>query len=193
VQKRRNGFTLFEMVLVLAIVVILAAMAYPALSNLVGKDGLSGKRGQTAALDDLRGKLAEARSRAMDEGRPYRVAVMPGKGNFRVAPDGDQYWGGSGQAAGNNQGRKPLVLACALPHGSRFADPDAIPASSSNADEVTSQAPDQVSPSAYQKLVVFRPDGTARDDARIAVVTVGTRPVVCQIRAMTSNLTTQEE
>jgi len=195
VQKRRSAFTLFEMVLVMAIIVILAAMVYPTLNQLIGNQGLTGKRGQTAALDDLRGKLAEARSRAMDEGRPYRVSVVPGKGNLRVAPDSDEFWGGSSSnsAASDSQGRKPLVLACSLPAGSHFASPDAIPAASSNKDECLSSEPEQVPTSEYQNLVVFLPNGTARDTGRIAVTTVGARPVVVEIQALTGNLTTLEE
>jgi prepilin-type N-terminal cleavage/methylation domain-containing protein len=186
---KRRGFTLFEMVLVLAIVVILAAMVYPTLHGLIGRDGMTGKRGQVAALDELKGKLAQARTRAMDEGRPYRVAVVPGKGNLRVAPDTEEFWSGSGSTAKETTGPRPLVQASALPTGSRFASPDSLPAECPDTGEATSQEPDQVPPSEYQSLVVFLPNGTARDTGRIGVATVGARPVVVQIQAQTGNLT----
>jgi prepilin-type N-terminal cleavage/methylation domain-containing protein len=189
VRKRRGAFSLFEILLVIAIVVILAALAYPSLNGWVtGGKGLTGKPGQVGALDEVRGKLADARARAMEEGRPYRFAVMPGKGNYRIAPDDDESWGQGGGAEGGS-GRKPLVFAGALPPGSLFSDPHAVtPATDSH----TALPPEQVSPGSYQTLVTFLADGTARDNGQIAVSTVGApRAVVLTIQALTGNVTTQ--
>jgi hypothetical protein len=139
----------------------------------------------------VRGKLAEASARAREEGRPYRFSVMPGKGNYRIAPDDDDSWGqGGGGGLEGPSGRKPLVLADALPPGSLFCDPGAVTTAT---DEHTALAPGQVSPGSYQTLVTFLPDGTARDNGQIAVSTVGARPVVVTIQASTGNVTTQEK
>jgi len=192
VRKERGGFTLFEMVLVMAIVVILAAIAYPSLNGLVAGDkGLSGVPGQKAALDEIRGKLAEARARAQEDGRPYRVAIVPGKGNYRIAPEGDDFWSGSGKASADSQGHKALVFAGTLPAGSRFASSDS-PANCSCSDEQTSDDPEHVSPCCYVELVTFLPNGDARAGGRIGLATVEARPIVLQIQAHTGNLTTLE-
>jgi Tfp pilus assembly protein FimT len=176
-------------VLVVAMVAILAAMAYPSLNGLVGKDGLSGKPGQTAALDEVRGKLAVAKARAREDGRPYRFAVLPGKGNYRIAPDSDEFWGqGSSSDTASGHGPKPLVFAGALPPGSLFSEANAAIRA---ADGNTYTDPQQVSPGSYQTLVTFLPDGTARDNGQIAVSTVEAQPVVVKVLALTGNVITQ--
>ena len=47
-----------------------------------------------AGADALGAALTNARAHAMDEGSNYRVAVLVGQGNIRVAPEGAGYWGG---------------------------------------------------------------------------------------------------
>jgi prepilin-type N-terminal cleavage/methylation domain-containing protein len=195
VRKPRKGYTLLEVVLVSAIAVVLVAIAYPSLNGLSGKDGLTGKRGQKAAVDQVKGKLAEARALAMEEGRAYRFAILPGKGNYRFAPDSDDFWGQGGASSPASHGEKELVVAGALPHGTCFCDPEATPKSSRNGreDEPTSDEPDKVSASSYQLLVTFLPDGTVRDDGKIGVKTVGAALVVLKLKALTGVVTTQEE
>src|SRR5262245_40719595 len=88
-RSRRSGYTLFEVVLVAAVVLILAALAYPSLRGMYG-----GYR-VTAGVDSVRAAWAQARGRAIEEGRPYRFAVEPNGTHFRVAPDHSDYWSGS--------------------------------------------------------------------------------------------------
>ncbi|TMQ33677.1 MAG: prepilin-type N-terminal cleavage/methylation domain-containing protein [Planctomycetota bacterium] len=90
VRRSRQGYTLFEVVLVLALLVLLAAITYPSL------DAMYGDSKVTAAGDMVRGAWAEAQARAMDEGRAYRFAVIPNQGNYRVAPDSADFWSGNG-------------------------------------------------------------------------------------------------
>jgi Tfp pilus assembly protein FimT len=187
--KPRAAYTLFELLLVGAIIVVLAAIAYPTLNGLIGNKGLTGKRGRDAALDELKNKLAQARGRAMEEGRPYRVAVVLGKGNLRLAPDTDDYWGGGG--SGSSDGHSSMVVACALPPGSCFRNPDSADGAPRQG-EITSQDPDSVSPGEYKTLVVFLPDGTHREDGKISLATVGARRITVKLQAQTSALTTQE-
>src|SRR5713226_1444067 len=97
--------------------VILAAIAYPSLDSLLGTFRMN------AAADMIRANWADARAYAMNEGRAYRFAVVPGKGNFHVAPDNPDYWSGNdpGPTEPNNP---PLVVDDSLPRGVRFATPD---------------------------------------------------------------------
>src|SRR5262252_3738325 len=84
----RRAFTLLEMILVLTIVVILLSLAYPSFTSMQRQYRLEG------AADAAKAGMASARAQAIEEGRPYRFAIVPGKGNFRVAPDSPAYWSG---------------------------------------------------------------------------------------------------
>jgi prepilin-type N-terminal cleavage/methylation domain-containing protein len=197
VRNPRKGYTLLEVMLVAAIGVVLAGIGYPYLSSsLSGKDSLAGKPGQLAAIDQIKGKLAEARAHAMEEGRPYRFGIVPGKGNYRFAPDTDDFWGQGGSAASSADGQKHIVVAGALASGACFCDPDSAPSNSSGnhgRDELTSDEPDRVSAGSYQALVTFLPDGTARDDGKIGVKTDGAKLVVVSLKALTGFVVSQEE
>src|SRR5205823_247476 len=87
VRQPRRAFSLFELLLVIALIVLLAAIAYPTL------DGALATFRITEAADMVRACWADARAHAMNEGQAYRFAVLPGQGNFRVAPDSPDYWG----------------------------------------------------------------------------------------------------
>jgi Tfp pilus assembly protein FimT len=184
---------LLELVLVAAIGLVLLAISYPAMSGLAGNSGLTGKRGQKAALDQVKSKLAEARAHAMEEGRPYRVAIVPGKGNYRLAPDSDDFWGKGGSATSASHGETQLMVVGALPQGTCFCDPETAPKSSQSSDAPTFDEPEKVPTSSYQTLVTFLPDGTVRDDGKIGVKTIGAKLVVVKLQALTGVVTTLED
>src|SRR5688572_33363402 len=85
-RTRRPGLTLLEVRLVMAILLLLGAIAYPTLSAMYGDVRVK------AAADEVRGAWTEARARAIEDGRAYRFAVEPGTGKFRVAPDQSEFW-----------------------------------------------------------------------------------------------------
>jgi len=84
-EERRAGYTIFEMIVVLAILLILGAVLIPSFA------GYYGNTKQRAASDLLRTRLAEARAKAIEQGTPYRVAVNADRIRIRVAPDGDLF------------------------------------------------------------------------------------------------------
>jgi type II secretory pathway pseudopilin PulG len=67
---------------VLALLVILGAAIIPSIG------GISGNVRQKAAADLVRARLADARAKAMEDARPYRVALNDDGTRIRVAPDG---------------------------------------------------------------------------------------------------------
>jgi type II secretory pathway pseudopilin PulG len=181
-HRRRPSYTLLEVTLVVALIAIATAIAYPSL------DGMYGHHRLTAALDEVRGTWAAGRSHAIEEGQPYRFAVVPGKGNFRLAPDSPEYWeGGNPTPSGN--GPQPAILASALPRGVTFANGPGSgpPSGGSNPDTVLAS----VSPGQYQTLAVFLPDGTARDDVEIRFNVRGAAPAVIRLRSMTGVVSVQ--
>jgi prepilin-type N-terminal cleavage/methylation domain-containing protein len=179
-RSRRPAFTLLETVLVLALLAIVAALAYPSI------DGMYGHHRLTAALDEVRATWAAGRAHAIEEGQPYRFSVVPGKGNFRLAPDAPEYWeGGNPPPSGN--GPQPAVMASALPRGVTFANGNGGGGGGNNPDTVLAS----VSPGQYQTLAVFLPDGTARDDVEIRFNVRGAAPAVIRLRSMTGVVSVQ--
>ena len=181
-RSRRSAYTLFEVVLVGAVLTILAAVSYPTLKNMYGYHKLNG------AVDSVRAAWAEARSRAIDEGRPYRFSVEPNGSHYRVAPDEDDYWsGGSGPA--NDPNGKALVLEKALPGGVRFALGDEAPAADDAAPDNGKE--DCKASGNWSTGAVFLPNGTARDDVKITFQVRGVRPTAIQLRGLTGNVSVQ--
>ena len=110
----RRGYTLFELIVVVALIVVLASLAIPSIESMYSDSKLQ------AAVDQVGGKSAQMRTRAILEGRPYRFAVGSNGSDFRVAPDDSQYWGGGDPPAASNAAAAPLVVQESLPHGIQF-------------------------------------------------------------------------
>jgi prepilin-type N-terminal cleavage/methylation domain-containing protein len=178
-KSPRRAYTLFELVLVLVILVVLAAIAYPSL------DGMYASFRMTQAADQIRARWADARSQAMNEGRAYRFAVVPNKGNFRVAPDAPDYWGGGGQPAAADPNNPPLIIDETLPKGVRFCTPDSWQSAGSDAAGDSSLPSGTVDPGSWSNAVTFLPDGTAKEDVEIVFTARGARPMVLKLRALT--------
>jgi prepilin-type N-terminal cleavage/methylation domain-containing protein len=177
VRYRRRSYTLLEVILVLALLAILAALSYPSIDAM-----FSGYR-LTAAADAIRAGWASARSHAIDEGRPYRFAVVQGKGNFRIAPDLPDYWGGNA-AAPPDASTPELVLEEILPKGVRLGTPD-FTRNGLDQDGESALPLGSIEPGQWAPVVSFLPDGTASDDVQLTLQAHGSRPVVVQLRALT--------
>jgi prepilin-type N-terminal cleavage/methylation domain-containing protein len=168
-RRSRPAYTLLEMLLVLALLVILGALAYPSVEGMYAGVRLK------AGADTLRGALAGARAHAMDEGRPYRFAVIPSRGNFRVAPDSADYWGGGSPPTPADPNNPPLVQEDTLPKGIAFT-----------LDEGAAGGGDA---GGWMPIVTFLPDGTATDNRQFTLRLPGCRPVVVRLRALTGLVT----
>jgi hypothetical protein len=161
---------------------------------------MSGPYKVNAAVDSVRSAWAQARGRAIEEGRPYRFAVIPGTGYYRVAPDQADFWTGS--ASPTHDPKDPcLVLEQALPRGVRFtlgSGGTSAPASRGPANEqgalddgMTPPAPQP--PSSYTSPIVFLPDGTAREDAQVQFQVAGAKPMTLSLRGMTGIVSVKKE
>lgn len=131
----------------------------------------------------------------MNEGRPYQFAVVPNRGNFRVAPDSAEFWGGSGGAASGDSGTGPIVTESTLPRGIRFATLDAFRSGAMNQDGEAALPVGSVDPGSWVKKATFYPDGTARgvdaDDVDIVFYYRGARPLHVKLRGLTGTATTE--
>lgn len=167
-RRRRRGLTLMELVLVMAIIVLLAAMAFPSAEALYASVQVE------AGVDSVRAAWSEAMSHAVEEGRTYRFSLVPGKDKFRVAPDTADHWEGDGMGAGpaDASDTPPFVLEGTLPRHVTF-----------RADEVAGDG--------YVTTAVFLPDGTAQADAEVTLVSEGSRPATLRLRGLTGVVSVQ--
>jgi len=186
-KKRRAGGTILEILVVMAIMVIVSALAAPSLASMYGSYKLN------AAVDSVRSAWADARARAIEEGRPYRFAVEPGGSAYRLAPDQPDYWEGSGPPA-DDAGGCGLIIEQSLPSGVRFSVNGEVTAETPP-DEATGDilAEKAVSTSNWSTAVIFLPDGTCREDVKILFRIRGVRPTSLQLRGLTGNVTSQVE
>jgi Tfp pilus assembly protein FimT len=185
-SRRRAGggaaFTLFELMLVLAIMVVAAAISFPSLKSMVASYRV------TAAGDSIRAAWAQGRAHAMNESRAYRFSIVVGAGDFRLAPDSSEYWSGKGSASPTPGAA--LILQDALRPGVRFSDPKQPGAANFADDSPSAVAPGSDS-SDWSTVAVFLPDGTARDDCELTFSTKGARALSVKLRAMTGAVTTR--
>jgi hypothetical protein len=151
----RRGYTLLELVLACALLIVIVALSAPSIDSMYSYYKVQ------ASTDAVRAAWAKARIHAMEEGRPYRFSVVPGKGNYRVAPDSSEFWSGSSPEYDPNH--PSLVLQDALPKGVRFAF------QGNGADDAggDSEEPDKVDPGQYVQVAIFNPDGSAQEDVDI--------------------------
>jgi prepilin-type N-terminal cleavage/methylation domain-containing protein len=180
-RQRRRAYTLVEVTLVLALMVILGAIGYPSIDAMYAGVKVEG------ASDSVRAAWSEAQAHAVNEGRPYRFAVLPGKGNYRVAPDSSDFWsGGTPPTSGTED--PAIVVEGSLPKGIIFNAEGSGPPSGN---EETALAHDGVSPGQWVTTAVFLPDGTAQDDVDITLELAGVRPMVVRLRALTGVVTVE--
>jgi prepilin-type N-terminal cleavage/methylation domain-containing protein len=179
VHQPRGGYTLFELLLVLVLLVLLTAIAYPTL------DGVLASFRMTEAADMVRAAWADARAHAMNEGQAYRFSVVPGQGNFRVAPDSADYWAGNDPPNAPDPNNPPLVYDEALPRGVRFSTPDSYQSAGIDNQGASASPPGSVDPGSWSTIVTFLPDGTTTVDVEIVFVGRGARPLDVKLRALT--------
>jgi prepilin-type N-terminal cleavage/methylation domain-containing protein len=193
-MRPRAGYTLFEVILVSAILCSLAMLAVPVF------DTMSSSMRLTEAADQIRAAWADARAHAISEGRPYRFSYLPNRGNYRVAPDANDFWSSAGTQSTTASGNTPVNQQHAyigenrLPRGVRLAstDPSAPGAGGGGATGNDSFLPvGSISPGSWEKGAVFQPDGSA-DDLEISFNSRGNRPLILRLRGLTGAVTVRK-
>ena len=79
-QTVRTGFSLLELLIVLLIMAVIAAMVWPAVERMHRRNQIQSSARQ------IRGELAEARTRAIESGIPYIFQFKPSTGEYRIGP-----------------------------------------------------------------------------------------------------------
>jgi len=169
-MPRRSGFTLLELILVLAIIGMVLAIAYPTLDAFLTDARLK------AGADHLRARFAEARAHSILDNQPYVFSVKPGESGYRIAPDN------SGGANGMNvdapaEGQTPtFVIEDQMPSGIRF-----------NLDHANVSAAG--SDNGYVGILTFQTDGSCSDDKTIRLDLEGATPIEITVRGLTGAVT----
>jgi prepilin-type N-terminal cleavage/methylation domain-containing protein len=184
-HRMRRGYTLFEMIIVCALLLIVAGLSIPSIESMYSDSKMQ------AAVDQVRGAWAAMRSHAISEGQPYRFSVAMNGSDFRAAPDGSDYWGGGDVPAPTDANNPPMVKEASLPRGIRFTA-DASDPGSADPSAPPSSAPSS-SGGAWSTVAVFLPDGTAQQDVEIIFRSpdAGATPISLKLRALTGGMTTR--
>lgn len=141
--RRRAGYTLIEMVVVVAVLLIIGGVVLPTLSGLTGDTKVKG------AADAVKARLLEARLNAMEQGRPYVFSISPDGLKMRVAPDDSI----EGEVGADGQALPTLVVNEALP------SEITVKLATTN----TGQTPGTTA-DGNTRVATFQPDGTCAED-----------------------------
>jgi prepilin-type N-terminal cleavage/methylation domain-containing protein len=166
--RNRQGLTLMEVLLVLAIVAIVAALTWPVLQK-----PLATRRLHSAA-DEVRTEWCQARIEAMRSGQTYAFRYELGGDRFYTEPEhGLNGTTSDGDAAAVNSpagGVKSGALSDValstenktLPRGIKFSGEHAAP--STTPASTPAATPSQTQPAGgWSDPIFFYPDGTASD------------------------------
>jgi len=168
----RKGFTLLELLLVMAILVILAAVSLPTMQAMYGDTRVRG------AADEVRGAWAEARTRSIDNGVPYRFAIITGKEQFRLAPDTNEFWdGSSGDIDPTSESNSAKVIVGSLPKHIFFESKQDLPGGSGG----------------WRTIAIFLPDGSCKNDASVVVRADDCDPLTISVRGITGIVTVRTQ
>lgn len=152
--RTRPGYTLMEMIAVLAIILILASVTYPTFR------GLKGNSDQKAAADAVRGQVADARGLAMFHGQPYRMAVSSDGTRVRIAPDTLDF---STHPAASTPSAAATAIELKLERATAAVEDDEYGSA-------------QADGGGWITVGTFLPDGTCRETGAIVEVKEGTFP-----------------
>jgi prepilin-type N-terminal cleavage/methylation domain-containing protein len=191
--RRRSAFTLIEILLVLAILVIVAAASAPALNGVMRQYRLQ------SAADAVRADLTRAHVLAMKSGRVQIFRCEIGGRKYKLEPfiagdDAIESATGGQDSSGKVYGpgvTNPSDIVGSqgeLPEGTSFVEGQAIAASRSLRIEEEAQVLQDL---AWSGPILFYPDGTSSD----AHVVVGNERQVglrLDLRGMTSVVTLGE-
>lgn len=161
-MPRRSGYTLLELILVIVLILAAAAFAIPNI------EGWVSRRRVHAEADKIKARLIEVRNLAMAEGRVYTFQIMVNGSGFKIEPEEASELTVEGAV-------EPTIREQQLDSGVIFVkDLEALKGSSVPAPTST-----------YETIVIFNPDGTAREDAQILFGTPGVSVRAVGVRGLT--------
>ena len=166
----RIGYTLFEMVLVMLLIVAAAAITIPALESMLAPNRIR------ASSDLIRAQWADMRGKAMHQGRAYRFRVKVHGSEFLIEPEeGEENIGNPEEKVYTFQGELPEQVVF-LKGASDLVHQAAAPASAGN----------------WETVLIYLPDGTAREDTTVYFGLPKLRAGGLEVRALTGAVSVVE-
>lgn len=163
-HHRRSAFTIMEMLVVIAVVVILGAILVPSLV------GFWSNNRTKAGVDITTARLSDARGAAISRGQAYRVCVSPDGRQIRVCPDESEM----PEQLPSGTSSAPFVRTDTLPDGVVLTP------------IVTGTADSTASADGWLTLITFLPDGTCREEAsEFQLAEPDVTPQVVRVRGLT--------
>jgi prepilin-type N-terminal cleavage/methylation domain-containing protein len=167
--NRRAAYTMLEMLLVLAVVAVVIAIAWPNVTRLSSQQKLN------ESAEKVRALAASARVHAIESGLVYQFRYEPGGRHFLVVPFEREFEGVSptSQGTGTFPGRFSKASGT-LPEGVTFAAPSLLNSLASNPAaalgqklpaELLTGLPDaaKLETVSWSGPLLFQPDGSAAD------------------------------
>ena len=182
-SRCRGGFTLMELLLVLAVLVIITALAMPSLSGAMANQKLR------KAGDLVRSEFARARNRSMRTGRIHVFRYLPGTGEYSLEPwyADDDFLESNVQTVGmapvNADAVSSETVYVQLPDGITFSGLQVE--FDARAMETVGEAMQSTSPTAGAPAsILFYPDGQS-STARIVLSNQASYYLIIQLRGLT--------
>jgi prepilin-type N-terminal cleavage/methylation domain-containing protein len=179
--RRRSAFTLVEILLVLAVLVVMAGLVWPAIWKFVGEMRLR------QGADDTRLSMAATRMRALEAGEAYRWLCQPG-GRWYAAlrVDAEPPVGGptSSRPAWRSLGELPegvVFDSASLSGASQQTVPTTLLAGLTGAERIDDKV-------VWAEVVRFQSDGSSRG-AKLDVADASGRAVSLEVRSLTGSVT----
>jgi prepilin-type N-terminal cleavage/methylation domain-containing protein len=169
-RTRRQGYTLLELMAVMAALVVLGVMILPTLSGIRGNTNLKG------GADTIRALLAQARAKAIEDGKNYKLTFSTDGRIVRIEPDVNAI---TGEAVQPDADDRPIVRQEELPKGVTVAILELLDDGAPIDDG-----------SGVQRVATLLPDGTCREDSVFIQLTeANLKPLTLRIRGLTGNIT----
>ncbi|MGL6073660.1 MAG: pilus assembly FimT family protein [Fimbriiglobus sp.] len=165
-SQHRPGISLVEVMVTMAVIVAIGGVLAPTIRS------ISSNTKSKAAEDTLRGRVADARGAAIEEARPYRLAISPDGLHLRVAPDDRAFVNAA--ASDDDEDSGPIISETDLPKDVKIELE-----SDDGGENVVDEA-------GWIRVATFLPDGTCREDSSILTIREPGVPAIrIRIRGLT--------